>query len=153
MIQPEDLPAVNAVLNSSSALLVSAGYMAIKKGQVRLHKVCMLAAVAVSAIFLASYLYYHFVVRGGQPTRFTGVSFFMAFFLPAWDGWLRLAYFAILLSHTILAVAVAPLVLITVYLGLRDRIARHVRLARWTLPLWLYVSITGVVVYWMLYQM
>lgn len=141
MIQPEDLPAVNAVLNSLSALLVSTGYVAIKKSQVRLHKVCMLAAVAVSAIFLTSYLYYHFVVRGGEPTRFTG------------EGWLRLAYFAILLSHTILAVAVAPLVLITVYLGLRDRIARHVRLARWTLPLWLYVSITGVVVYWMLYQM
>lgn len=141
MIQPEDLPAVNAVLNSLSALLVSTGYVAIKKSQVRLHKVCMLAAVAVSAIFLTSYLYYHFVVRGGEPTRFTG------------EGWLRLAYFAILLSHTMLAVAVAPLVLITVYLGLRDRIARHVRLARWTLPLWLYVSITGVVVYWMLYQM
>lgn len=141
MIQPNDLPAVNAVLNSLSALLVSTGYVMIKKGQVLLHKVCMLAAVAVSALFLTSYLYYHFVVRGGEPTRFTG------------EGWLRLAYFAILLSHTILAVAVAPLVLITVYLGLRERLAGHVRLARWTLPLWLYVSITGVVVYWMLYQL
>lgn len=141
MIQPDDLPAVNAVLNSLSALLVTLGWLAIKQRRVALHKACMLAAVAVSAIFLSSYLYYHFVVRGGAPTRFTG------------EGWWRLAYFSILLSHTILAVAVAPMVLISAYLGLRDRLERHVRLARWTLPLWLYVSITGVVVYWMLYRM
>jgi uncharacterized membrane protein YozB (DUF420 family) len=141
MIAPEDLPAVNAVLNSTSAGLVVMGYLAIKGGKVALHKICMLAAVVVSAVFLGSYLYYHFVVKGGQPTSFTA------------EGLPRVVYFTILLSHTILAIAAAPLVLYTSYLGLRGRLDRHVRLARWTLPIWLYVSITGVIVYWMLYQM
>jgi putative membrane protein len=89
---------------------------------------------------LASYLYYHAIV-GGKPTGFTG------------EGWVRPVYFGILISHTILAAVVAPLALFTTYQGLRNNLARHVRIARWTLPLWLYVSITGVVVYWMLYHL
>lgn len=141
MTLPEDLPAVNAILNTTSAVLVVLGLLAIKARKVGLHKTCMLAAVVVSAVFLGSYLYYHFVVKGGQPTSFTA------------QGTPRLVYFTILISHTILAVAAAPLVLYTSYLGLRDRLDRHVKLARWTLPIWLYVSITGVVVYWMLYQL
>lgn len=140
MIVPEDLPAVNAVLNSTSAVLLVLGYVAVKARRITLHKICMLTALTVSAVFLASYLYYHFVVKGGKPTEFTA------------GGWPRIAYFTILISHTLLAMAAAPLALYTTYLGLRGRLARHVRIARWTLPIWLYVSITGVVVYWMLYQ-
>jgi uncharacterized membrane protein YozB (DUF420 family) len=141
MIGGDDLPAVNACLNSSSAVLLLLGYAAIKQRQVRLHKACMLTALAVSTVFLASYVYYHFVVKQGQPTPFV------------WKGPVRWVYFAVLLSHTILAVVAAPLALVTTYLGLRDRLKGHVRLARWTLPVWLYVSVTGVVVYLMLYQL
>jgi uncharacterized membrane protein YozB (DUF420 family) len=101
----------------------------------------MLAALGVSALFLLSYLYYHFVVKGGQPTPFTGPTA------------VRRLYLAVLLSHTVLAVVVAPLALYTAYQGLRNRLARHVKVARWTLPIWLYVSVTGVVVYWMLYHL
>ena len=141
MIRGEDLPAVNAVLNASSAVLLVAGFVAIRKRAVGAHKTCMLSALGVSAIFLSSYLYYHFVVKDGHPTPFTG------------EGWIRIAYFTILLTHTILAVTVAPLALTTAYFGLSNKLARHMKLARWTLPIWLYVSITGVVVYWMLYRM
>src|SRR5262249_28502777 len=97
-------------------------------------------ALLVSALFLTSYLYYHGIV-GGKPTGFTG------------EGGIRYVYFGILISHTILAAAVAPLALFTAYPGLRNNLARHVRLARWTVRLWLYGSITGVVVYWMLYHL
>jgi uncharacterized membrane protein YozB (DUF420 family) len=97
----------------------------------------MLAAVGVSALFLASYLYYH-ALHGATP--FPG------------SGWSRPVYFVILISHTILAAVVAPMVLVTVYLALRGRLANHLRLARWTLPIWLYVSITGVLVYLFLYH-
>jgi uncharacterized membrane protein YozB (DUF420 family) len=141
LLQGEDLPAVNAVLNSICAVLLVSGYAAIRSRRVLLHQACMLAALGVSAVFLASYLYYHVVVKGGQPTRFTGP-----------DG-VRLVYLAVLLSHTILAAVVAPLALFTAYQGLRNRLARHVKVARWTLPIWLYVSVTGVVVYWMLYHL
>jgi putative membrane protein len=142
MIGGEDLPLLNAVLNSLSATLVVIGYVAIRiMKRVTLHKVCMLSAVVVSALFLASYLYYHFVVKHGQPTHFSGT------------GGAAFVYYAILLSHTLLAIAAAPLVLITAFLGLRDRLVTHVRLARWTLPIWLYVSVTGVVVYLMLYRL
>lgn len=134
------LPRLNAVLNSTCAVLLVVGYAAIRRRFEKLHKVCMLSALAVSAVFLASYLYYHFAILHGQPTRFQG------------QGWVRVLYFSILLSHTALAVVVAPLALYTAYQGLRDRRPRHVRLARWTLPLWLYVSVTGVVVYAMLYH-
>jgi len=141
MIAPDDLPSVNAVLNGTSALLLSIGYAAIRARKVKLHMTCMLSALVVSSVFLASYLYYHFVVKLGQPTAFTG------------EGGARAVYFAVLGSHTLLAVIAAPLALATAYLGLRNRLDRHVRLARWTLPIWLYVSITGVVVYWMLYRL
>ena len=122
-------------------MLLLLGYAAIRGRRVLIHQTCMLAALAVSAVFLTSYLYYHFAVLDGQPTRFSG------------EGAVRTLYLAILLSHTLLAVAVAPLALRVTYLGLRNRLARHITLARWTLPLWLYVSITGVVVYWMLYHL
>jgi putative membrane protein len=141
MIGPEDLPAVNATLNGTSALLLMAGYAAIRRLRVGIHKTCMLTALGVSAAFLASYLYYHIVVRHGQPTTFTA------------EGAPRLIYRAILYSHMVLAVATVPLAIITAYLGLRDRIDKHRRLARWTYPIWLYVSVTGVLVYWMLYHL
>jgi uncharacterized membrane protein YozB (DUF420 family) len=146
MIDPNDLPTVNAILNSTSALLLLLGYLAIRTRRITLHKGCMLTALAVSAIFLASYLYYHFVVRHGQPTYFVN----RAPQAPAWVGRL---YAVILLTHTVLAVLAAPLALYAAYQGLRNRLARHVKVARWTLPIWLYVSITGVVVYWMLYRL
>jgi uncharacterized membrane protein YozB (DUF420 family) len=138
---PDDLPALNAVLNATSGLLLVLGYAAIRRRRVALHKVCMLAALVVSALFLCSYLYYHFAVKGGEPTRFQGPDA------------ARAVYLAVLLSHTVLAVVAAPLALITAWLGLSDRLKRHTRLARWTLPIWLYVSVTGVVVYWMLYRL
>ena len=133
-----DLPALNAVLNGMSGLLIAAGWVLIKRGHRQAHKRVMLAAVACSALFLVSYLTYHFHV-GSVP--FQG------------QGPIRTAYFTILISHTILAVAIVPLVLITVTHGLRERYDRHRRIARVTLPLWAYVSVTGVVIYWMLYRL
>lgn len=138
---PLDFPSINAVLNASCAVLLVAGYVAIRRGQVTLHKSCMLSALGVSAAFLASYLYFHIVVREWQATRFVGPET------------VRTVYLTILLTHTVLAVIVAPLALVVTYLGLKDRLERHRRLARWTLPIWLYVSVTGVVVYWMLYRL
>jgi uncharacterized membrane protein YozB (DUF420 family) len=138
---PIDLPAVNAFLNASCTVLLLAGYAAIRRRRIALHKTCMLAAFGVSALFLALYLYYHIVVRGGEPTRFAG------------PPGMRIVYLTILLTHTTLAVVAAPLEIVTVYLGLSGRLQRHRALARWTLPIWLYVSITGVVVYVMLYQL
>lgn len=135
------LPAFNAILNSLCTVLLILGYIAIRRGRDGLHIFLMQTALAVSVLFLACYLYFHFVVLDGQPTRFRG------------EGWVRPTYFAILLSHTILAMVVAPLALVVTYLGWKNRLRRHVKVARWTLPLWLYVSITGVVVYWILYQM
>jgi uncharacterized membrane protein YozB (DUF420 family) len=132
------LPTLNAVLNASAALVLVAGYLAIRRRRVTLHRTCMLTALGLSAAFLVSYLVYHAQV-GSRP--FTG------------QGPIRTLYFAILISHTILAIVIVPLVLLTVRRGLTGQFARHVRLARWTLPLWLYVSVTGVVVYWMLYRM
>jgi len=141
MIGPEDLPSLNAALNGTSAVLLLAGYAAIRRRMIALHKTCMLTALGVSTVFLASYLYYHFVVRGGKPTPFTG------------EGAVRIVYFAVLGSHTVLAAVTAPLAIFTAYLGLRNQLEKHRRFARWTLPIWLYVSITGVVVYWMLYRL
>jgi len=141
LAQPVPWPAINASLNGSCGMLLVLGYLAIRRRWITTHKILMLSALAVSVAFLTCYLYYHLVVQRGQPTRFGG------------EGLARPVYFAILLSHTGLAIAVAPLALVTTYLGLRDRLARHVSLARWTLPLWLYVSVTGVVVYWMLYHL
>jgi uncharacterized membrane protein YozB (DUF420 family) len=138
---PGDWPSFNAALNGTCAILLVAGYAAIRTGQVVVHKACMLAALGVSAVFLASYLYYHIAIRGGQPTSFEGPTA------------IRVVYLMILLSHTVLAAVVAPLALYTAWRGLTGKIDRHVRIARWTLPLWLYVSITGVIVYWMLYHL
>jgi protein SCO1/2 len=135
------LPAVNAVLNALCTLLLIAGYIAIRRRRERLHITCMLLALAVSVVFLASYLYFHFAIQGGRPTAFRG------------EGWIRPVYFTILLTHTVLAAVVAPLALYVAYQGWRDRRPRHVRVARWTLPIWLYVSVTGVVVYLLLYQL
>jgi len=133
-----DLPEANAALNAATALLLSAGYVMIRRGRRTAHQTCMLSAFAVSVLFLASYLYYH---------AHAGVRHFEG------AGWIRSAYFAILMSHTILAAAIVPLAVTTVVLGLSSRFPRHRRIARWTLPLWLYVSLTGVVVYVMLYRL
>ena len=132
------LPGLNAVLNGTSALLLLTGYAFIRRKRVRLHKICMGSAFGVSVLFLISYLIYHFQV-GSVP--FTG------------QGPIRALYFAILISHTVLAVLIAPLALRTLYLAWRGRFEQHVRIARWTLPLWIYVSLSGVVVYWMLYHL
>jgi protein SCO1/2/putative membrane protein len=141
------LPAFNAFLNATSAVLLLLGYVAVRRGKITVHKTCMLTALAVSALFLVSYLYYHFAILGGQPTRFgervpTGTPASVPLF-----------YYVLLGTHTLLAVAVAPLAPVTAYLGLRGRLTSHRWLARWTLPVWLYVSVTGVVVYWMLYRL
>lgn len=131
------LPTVNAVLNASAAVAMVAGFVAIRQGRVAVHRACMLTAVGLSVLFLVSYLVYHAQV-GSRP--YGGA------------GGLRTLYFTILISHTILAVAIVPLVGTTLYRALGAQFARHARLARVTLPLWLYVSVTGVVVYWMLYH-
>jgi uncharacterized membrane protein YozB (DUF420 family) len=133
-----DLPALNALLNGTAGLLLAVGWILIRRGHRLAHKRVMLAAVACSAVFLVSYLTYHYHVGS---VRFQG------------QGPIRTVYFTILLSHTILAAAIVPLVLITVSHGLRERFDRHRRIARVTLPLWAYVSVTGVVIYWMLYRM
>lgn len=130
------LPAVNAFLNALSAVFLLAGFVMIKQKKVTLHRVCMGAALLVSFLFLGSYLYYHAHVG---HVRYTGV------------GILRTVYFTILLSHTVLATVIVPLVLRTLYLALKNRYEDHRRWARWTLPLWMYVSVTGVVLYEMLY--
>lgn len=131
------LPGVNATLNATCAILLLAGYLCIRRRNVATHAACMGAAFVVSILFLISYLTYHFL---HGSTRFQGT------------GWIRPVYFAILISHTMLAVAIVPLALRTLFLAVRNRLVEHTRLARWTLPLWLYVSVTGVVVYLMLYQ-
>ncbi len=132
------LPHVNASLNATSALLLTAGYFFIRRKRVTAHKTCMISALVVSLLFLISYLTYHYQVGS---VRFTG------------KGWIRPVYFSILISHTVLAAAIVPLVLITLRRALKGRFDKHVRIARWTLPVWLYVSITGVLVYWMLYHL
>lgn len=132
------LPHVNAVLNTTSALLLLAGFRFIRRGRIQAHRNCQVSAVATSTLFLISYLTYHYY---HGATRFAG------------QGLVRPLYFAILLTHTILAVVIVPLILITLYRAARRDFIRHRRLARWTLPLWLYVSITGVIVYLMLYHL
>lgn len=137
MIPLSNLPAINAVLNATSGLLLIAGYVFIRQRKVAAHKACMLSAVTVSTLFLCSYLYLHYHVGS---TSFTGT------------GAVRVFYFSLLLSHTILAAAIVPLVLTTLYRAFREQIDKHRRIARWTLPLWMYVSATGVLIYFMLYQ-
>lgn len=138
MIALGDLPALNATLNATTALLLSGGYGMVRRRRLLAHKACMLSAFAVSMLFLASYLYYH---------AHAGLRHFEG------RGWLRPAYFAILFTHTVLAAAIVPLAVTTVYFGLRSRHPAHQRIARWTLPLWLYVSLTGVVVYLLLFRL
>lgn len=133
-----DLPALNAVLNGTAAALLVAGYLLIRRGRIAQHKRCMLAALATSAVFLVSYVIYHANV-GSRP--FPG------------QGPVRVVYFGILISHVVLAATILPLALITAARGLLAQYDRHVRIARWTLPIWIYVSITGVVIYLMLYQL
>ena len=133
-----DLPALNATLNAISTVLLVTGYVFIRRGQRQKHKACMIAALAVSAMFLTSYVIYHSQV-GSVPFKGT--------------GWIRTLYFAVLIPHVILAAAIVPPILITVSRGLSAKYDKHRRIARWTLPLWLYVSVTGVIVYLMLYQM
>jgi putative membrane protein len=137
LIPLTSLPSLNAALNSASALLLLSGYVFIRSGRIAAHRRCMLAAFATSTLFLTSYLIYHYHVGS---VAFTG------------QGWIRRVYFTILISHTILAVAIVPLVLITLSRALGSRFDQHKRIARWTLPLWFYVSVTGVIVYWMLYR-
>jgi uncharacterized membrane protein YozB (DUF420 family) len=131
------LPHLNACLNGTSALLLFSGYTFIRSRNVNAHRACQIAALVMSVLFLASYLTYHYY---HGTTRFQGT------------GWVRPLYFTILTSHTILAIVIVPLVAITFYRALRNDFTRHRRIARITLPLWLYVSITGVIVYLMLYQ-
>ena len=133
-----DLPTLNAVLNATSAVLLLTGWWLIRHGRRIAHRRTMLAALATSTLFLVSYLAYHFEVGS---VRFTG------------QGLVRTLYFAILVSHTLLAVAIVPLVLVTLRRALRGRFEAHRALARITLPLWLWVSVSGVVVYWMLYRL
>ena len=138
MISVSQLPSLNAALNSLSAVFLITGYYFISSKRVSAHRTCMLTAFTCSTLFLISYLTYHFQV-GSVP--FKG------------QGWIRPVYFAILFSHTMLAAAVVPLVLITLRRALKQRFETHRRIARWTFPIWLYVSVTGVIVYLMLYEL
>jgi putative membrane protein len=131
------LPAFNAILNGTSAVLLLLGYAFIRQRRVTAHLTCMLTAFGVSTLFLISYVIYHYYA-GSRP--FGG------------QGWIRPVYFTLLLTHIVLAAAIVPLALTTIYRALTAQFIRHRRLARWTLPIWLYVSVTGVVIYWMLYQ-
>ena len=131
------LPHLNALLNSTSAILLISGYRFIRLGRIKAHRNCQIAAVISSTVFLASYLTYHY---------FHGTSRFMG------QGIVRPIYFSILISHTMLAVVIVPLVIVTLFRAARAQFQRHRRIARWTLPLWLYVSVTGVILYLMLYQ-
>jgi putative membrane protein len=131
------LPHLNALLNSTSAVFLVAGYTFIRRGRIAAHRNCQLSALFTSTCFLISYLTYHYF---HGSTRFAG------------QGIVRPIYFTILISHTILAVAIVPLIAVTLYRATRADFIRHQQIARWTLPLWLYVSVTGVIVYLMLYR-
>ncbi len=132
-----DLPAVNAALNAASGVLLSAGYLLIRARRIDLHRRCMIAAFITSSVFLACYIAYHAQVGSVRFTR---------------QGLVRPLYFTILITHVTLAAAVLPLAIVTLSRGLKGRFDRHRAIARWTLPIWLYVSVTGVLVYVLLYQ-
>ena len=132
------LPSLNAGLNATSALLIILGVILIRQGAWTGHALCMCLALGTSTLFLISYLTYHYF-HGATP--FPG------------QGWIRPVYFTILISHTILAVAIVPLVMLTLVRALKSQFERHVKIARLTFPIWLYVSVTGVVIYWMLYRL
>ena len=137
MIAISGLAAVNAGLNATAVVLIGAGFYFIKQKNIHAHKVCMIAAMVVSAVFLTSYLIYHYNVGSVRFTK---------------QGWIRDVYFPLLLTHTILAAVVLPMVLRTAFLAAKGRFPSHVRIARWTFPVWMYVSVTGVIVYLMLYH-
>ena len=130
-------PVINASLNGASAVLLLTGYSMIKRGRMAAHRALMLTAIVTSSLFLGSYLYYHWHVGSVHFPR---------------QGWWRWIYLSILTSHTILAITIVPLVIVTLTRALRERFDRHRAIARWTYPLWLYVSVTGVVIYFMLYR-
>lgn len=132
-------PALNAIFNGAAAVLLVSGRILIGRRNIQAHKRVMIAAFATSTIFLINYLTYHAVIGGSK--HFTG------------EGWVRTVYFSILLTHTVLAAVIVPLVLITLSRGLKRQDIRHAAIARWTFPIWLYVSVTGVVIYLMLYQL
>lgn len=138
MLEVQDLPSVNASLNAVAAILLVTAYVLIRRRRLAAHRNVMIAALVCSVLFLTSYLIYHAQV-GSKPFPGTGAA--------------RTVYLAILLTHTVLAAAVPFLAVVTVWRAGRRRFAQHKRIARWTLPIWLYVSVTGVVVYWMLYRM
>jgi len=133
-----DLPALNAVLNAAATIALLTGFWLIRRGRWRAHRAAMITALVLSSAFLTSYLVYHAQVGS---VRFQG------------QGWVRTLYLSILATHTVLAAAVPVLAIVTLSRALRRRFDRHRAIARWTLPIWLYVSVTGVVVYWMLYQL
>lgn len=130
-------PAVNATLNGTAAVLLMTGRSLIKRGKMAAHRTCMIAAVVASSLFLGCYLFFHYEVGN---VRFLG------------QGWSRPVYFSILISHVTLAIVIVPMAIITLSRGLRARYASHRAIARWTWPLWMYVSVTGVIVYLLLYQ-
>ena len=132
------LPTLNACLNTAVAVFLSAGYFFIKRKKISAHKICMTLAFLTSVLFLGSYLYYHFNV-GATPFQR--------------EGWIRPVYFTLLISHTLLATAIIPLVLITLYHAWRKNFKKHAKIAKWTWPLWMYVSVTGVLVYLFLYHL
>ncbi|MFA0739918.1 DUF420 domain-containing protein [Fervidibacter sacchari] len=138
MLTIHDLPTVNAILNATSGLLLICGYAFIRRRNIDAHKVCMLGAVFASALFLTSYGIYH---AHAGATKFAGT------------GWVRPLYFAILISHSALAALIVPMVLVTLFRALKGDFQRHRAIARWTLPIWLYVSVTGVLIYLMLYHL
>jgi len=138
MIGIADLATVNAGLNATAAVLIGTGFYFIKQKRIQAHKACMIGAMVVSALFLASYLIYHYNVGSVRFTK---------------QGWIRNVYFPLLLTHTVLAVVVLPMVLRTLFLALKGKWGNHVRIARWTFPVWMYVSVTGVLVYLMLYRL
>jgi putative membrane protein len=133
-----DLPTLNAAFNATAAVLIGAGFYFIRTKNIPAHKACMMAALAVSAVFLTSYLIYHYNVGSVRFTK---------------QGWMRSVYFPLLLTHTVLAAVVLPMVLRTAWLAFKGRFASHVSIAKWTFPVWMYVSITGVIVYLMLYRL
>jgi putative membrane protein len=138
LLSYSSLAPLNAILNSAAFALLMAGFVFIKRKNVAAHRACMISALVVSAAFLTSYLTYHWHVG---DVRFSGT------------GWIRPVYFAILIPHIILAGTIVPLALVTLYYALRGRFPSHRRIARWTWPLWIYVSVTGVVIYVMLYRL
>jgi uncharacterized membrane protein YozB (DUF420 family) len=138
MIGVTDLPALNAGLNATAAVLLTTGFVLIRRGKRETHRKVMLAAFGVSVAFLISYLVYHFQVGSVRFQK---------------QGAIRTVYFAILLTHTVLAASVPPLAIVSLKRGLQANYPRHRAISRWTLPIWLYVSVTGVIVYWMLYRM